>query len=379
MIKYIPLFEEHVVVENALAFDVLKKVLDDAGINPASYYFMYKGREEYSSKVIGDLIRLKIHKDWTIPFGVSDIEFIRGIMVYDAVYIKTHDKKYFNIFRNLYDGFMNANPDLKREFPVFNYRNATEIIHGAISKFNTDDIRFFVDTMMHDCRVVSAVEKDSTYRALINKIERYMANRFKGFTGFNYVMSPETMRKVASHLNINETKTNRFPLGEDKWQIFYDSLYKEIFETNENFDEIERAKDILHTIKKSHFWCTKGQYDYVKGVIDRNKSKSAPIQSEEGIEPVGPIKTISPIIHPPVRKENFIPVAAMRGFWRKLEPVSMYDKGWKLYQKVLKNIEKRKIATYSGKRCYPATNREHAIMQDFKNGRLKPENYPAYN
>jgi hypothetical protein len=59
-----------------------------------------------------------------------------------------------------------------------------------------------------------------------------------------------------------------FTLTQEKWQWFYDMVYKQLAHDN------QYAKDVLETIKNKKLRCSQRQYDYLKSVVSGEASPS---------------------------------------------------------------------------------------------------------
>ena len=73
------------------------------------------------------------------------------------------------------------------------------------------------------------------------------------------------MEKYVPMFEVYSSNNNRrprwFTLKPEKWQEFYDIIYKEM-----NNDD-QYAKNILETIKNNRFRCSENQYEFLKRAI----------------------------------------------------------------------------------------------------------------
>lgn len=138
------------------------------------YQIMYDGADRFPTKEISILIGLDIHTDWVMPETMTGVETLKvaDVNLEEAV---IH-----------YEELLKLNPILSN-IPTDKPFSILDIVNGCISRFNYDDIHYYVTVNVGDR--VSNDERDI--------IEEHI-NAY-----FSSVTSPQTISRVKEHLNLS--------------------------------------------------------------------------------------------------------------------------------------------------------------------------------
>ena len=224
--------------------------------------------------------------------------------------------------------------------------------------------------------------KDVSGDKIVDDIKRFYSGESMAEEDDNYYVS-ESYIPLFEDFNAKEI---RFKLAPEKFKEMYDNVYLGIHE--ETDEDINRAKNILWSLKDKNYYITKSEYDLIQTVIARNKAKKGEhyVPYEGDIVPsqkitikkFGEFDSPKPSIDPaPVKDKytEYIPVGAMESFWKKLTTTDHKLK--QFVDRLFNKIQKRPTAMFNNKQCYPVTSREMSVLNDFKEGRLTPRNFPA--
>lgn len=166
--------------------------------------------QRYYSQDIGELLGLPIWRKWHMPFGWSEDKTAR---IYSVNYRafntagNRHDKNtYLERITAINDELIKLNPDLQE---IQQYRkNMYDVVFGAVSRFNLDDMKFYMSFRNKGQLPAKTSMSDPEYRDMTERIE-YLLRRLlphattsygREMQRLNWVASPETMRKILTKL-----------------------------------------------------------------------------------------------------------------------------------------------------------------------------------
>jgi hypothetical protein len=228
-------------------------------------------------------------------------------------------------------------------------------------------------------------EADRPTDRIINDIKRFYAGEYNEDETDFYEKKSIKLKQFIPLFEDFTNKTQRFKLSPEKYKEMYDSVYLGI---EEDSAEITNAKNILWNLNDKNYYITKDEYDIIQKIIKNDNIKKGKHYVEYGNDVIPmrdptikrfnqeekpqPSIDVKPIIF---NYTEFIPVSAMEGFWKKLTTTDHLLK--QFIDLLFNNIQKRPTVTNNDKICYPVTSREMSVLNDFKEGRLNPRNFPA--
>lgn len=152
-------------------------------LKDTNYYFSMFSRDYEKgfmqpSFELSEKLGFKIHEDWNIPNGwpLRDIELFLLTYNDNQLYIK-----------NVYNLFTSLNPQLL-EINLRTEHSMRDIVYGAVSKFNYDDIKEFVGGGFGCTK-----QMDPVYSKKLDRIE-------SKFGHSQFVLSYKTIETVLKHL-----------------------------------------------------------------------------------------------------------------------------------------------------------------------------------
>jgi len=191
---------------DATANGLIKRQLNK-GVAKSGYYYTNIGEDSGSiSAVVPDKSFLKIHEsreirkqhfpsydfakvsglnyvytNWNFPYDLH--KYIHDFMI-------AWDKDNLNKCKKMYIDLIKLNPQLG-EIDCKTYDDIFNVVRGAGSKFNFDDIKFFTDLSADSMNHLLAYNQKN--RNITNKI----ASKY-GLDSLQWVASPQTMKKLLS-------------------------------------------------------------------------------------------------------------------------------------------------------------------------------------
>jgi hypothetical protein len=140
-------------------------------------------QQRYPSEEFDQKYRTHFSKKWNLPKGIDENKL--GALVDNL--IKNNTKKSADIFFNLFSQVILLNPELK-EINIFSGHDASTLIYGIASRFNLDDIKFFIEDWLPSFG--SSLRGDVNYRNMRDRI----ATQYN--LDLNWVPSPITLEKI---------------------------------------------------------------------------------------------------------------------------------------------------------------------------------------
>ena len=148
----------------------------------------------HESEFVSQIDGLDMHTEWAMPQGMDEhyiwscFKFMRDSKNSDKslqewAYITTEIKK--------------SNPELS-EISVGDSDEAKHLILGVASRFNIDDIRFFIERGRLGGPIFNDLPKK--YRNMVDTVERKMIQKIG--RGLNHVPSPNTLKYLQSRFSV---------------------------------------------------------------------------------------------------------------------------------------------------------------------------------
>lgn len=183
--------------------------------DPSDIRRMFKGGQLYLSQEIGDEIGAVILRKWHMPFGWSEDQTYRIFASNYYAFGKTANEErkaeYLKLLREIVDEVIRLNPDITK---IQNYKHHIwDIMHGMISRFNFDDIDFFISFMDKGMFPARSAHADPDYEKLSSAVSRLFVRMFpfdkngqRRYTqwALQWVASPQTLNKIYDRLKILE-------------------------------------------------------------------------------------------------------------------------------------------------------------------------------
>lgn len=157
-------------------------------------YYPYD--EVYPSEEFGKHTGLDwVYKDWKMPFGMLRDEIGKKLRKWFSDVLnnngtETEIKTYRDNIIDIYNKIIRVNKELKK-IPVKSIGDVYDVCMGVISKFNFDDINFFVSFDN-----VSRIKHNIENRPIISQLEIAAGHDMQ------WVPSPFTTEKLLNHFNI---------------------------------------------------------------------------------------------------------------------------------------------------------------------------------
>lgn len=131
-----------------------------------------------------------IYKDWELPL-TADQAAEKIFKWSDDLDVKSKAEKAGSEIIDFYRGLVEKNPELKELGEPKSWLNVIDFCQGAISKFNTDDIKFYANLEWND-----RVRYNMSNRSLMDEIQK------KAKCPTSWVMSPTTIARVKKELKM---------------------------------------------------------------------------------------------------------------------------------------------------------------------------------
>lgn len=157
---------------------------------------LYPYDEVYPSEEFGKHTGLDwVYNEWKMPFGILRDEIGKKLRKWHSDVLNNNGteaeiKTYRDNIIDIYNKIIRVNKDL-RKIPVKNINDVYDVCMGVISKFNFDDIKFFVN-FDHVLRIKHNIES----RPIIKQIEKAAGHDMQ------WVPSLITTEKLLNHFNI---------------------------------------------------------------------------------------------------------------------------------------------------------------------------------
>jgi hypothetical protein len=149
-------------------------------------------KETFPSEEFGKATGMDwIYVDWKIP-GTPDEVAQKLKDLFDDLEKKNKAKKAADSVIELYKEFLKLNPEMQELEEPTSWLNLYDYMHGAISKFNIDDINFYANMDWDD-----RVKYNMSNRKLMDDIAKKA-----GVDGTGWVMSPTTVARVKKELKM---------------------------------------------------------------------------------------------------------------------------------------------------------------------------------
>jgi hypothetical protein len=151
----------------------------------------------FPSKKASDLLGIKLYENWKIPepFDINKI-FSLCLFIYWDEKIKFKEK--FSILNYVYDKIIKLNPilaniNVNSSISLEIYQKKYELLQGVCSKFNYDDIKFFVE-LPNSAKWQFIYNTNKAYKILFDETEK------KSNVKFHWVVSFKTLNKIIKSL-----------------------------------------------------------------------------------------------------------------------------------------------------------------------------------
>ena len=174
--------------------------------------YMFGKGQRYCSKELGELIGAQIWRKWHMPFGWDENQtyriFFSNYHALNAARSEHGQMEYHGRCVQIFEEMLKLNPDIAG---IHDYaKSVPDIIHGMITQFNLDDIRFFVEMRQrglmpgHDSRKNPEYAKlDRMAETKITRLFPYGMRGERRMVGGNiqWVASIPTLKKIIARLN----------------------------------------------------------------------------------------------------------------------------------------------------------------------------------
>lgn len=160
---------------------------------------------------------------------------------------------------------------------------------------------------------------------------------------------------------ISENTDKGFPLSQDKFNKFYDS----IFNAEQN-EETSRGLVILHNIKKRNYWCFKSEYDNITKIISNLPKKE---YTDETIFDKPEFKRLNPVY---AENKDKLKIKYNDKYYRAC--ISSYK--YSVYNFCTKFLDslKKKIPDENG--YIEVTQKQKNFLNGIVSGQVNQESYP---
>ncbi len=155
-------------------------------------------KQIFPSKVFGEATGLNwIWTDWKLPKNMTpDEAYLKFLNLQKGLDDESTAKVSRDGIYSMYMEILRLNPELKKLPEPETFAPIFNAIHGAISKFNFDDIKFYSGlTMPERAEYNSDIKQRLRVSLIANKA---------GLVHCNWVLSPTTMKRVEAELNITD-------------------------------------------------------------------------------------------------------------------------------------------------------------------------------
>lgn len=133
-----------------------------------------------------------IAKQWILPVGWSEQKIGNFIYQCRCKYKKDSHSKYHIVkIKELYNELVKLNPVLKN-IDCTTTRNYRDVIHGVGSKFNYEDIKYFIEKWLKDKYFTT--EEAEEYRKKLRELE------VKYCLSIHWIPAPSTFQKIKDYL-----------------------------------------------------------------------------------------------------------------------------------------------------------------------------------
>lgn len=195
MEQFVPLFEEFV---KDYTQEQAKKLMSKYDSNMVGW--MFDRPQKYPSQILGEKIGLRIWKEWKMPFGWDETHTYR---IFFSNYYSARDITDNMLREEVISRAVEIAEEMTRLNPEIDYdyynSDIANTIHGMVSRFNLEDIDFFLSFAKRDKYAGEEAEKDAEYRSMRSYVEKKLGDHI------GWVPSPETL--VAIYNKVKEIKT----------------------------------------------------------------------------------------------------------------------------------------------------------------------------
>lgn len=163
---------------------------------------------------------------------------------------------------------------------------------------------------------------------------------------------------------ISEDLDRGFPLSEERYKFFYDTLFNA-----EDSNDVSRGLIILHNIKKRNYWCFKSEYNTIKNIINALPQRDLTTQTAGYNEPI-PTK-IEPSTY---YKDNTskIKIKYNDKYYRQI--ISSYK--YPTYNYCVKFLDSLKKKTPDDNGFIEITQKQKNFLNGIVSGQVNQESYP---
>jgi hypothetical protein len=199
MKQYVRLFEYGVAdFTQQTAGDVIRGVAGEAERERVFY------KHKFLSQDLGRAIGVKIWKEWKMPFGWDEDKTSRIYWANLIGFRHSRDEavkdEYFGNLMQIVKEMLAINPEMAVEPGYGKYM--THVMMGMFSRFNPDDIGFFMKFIVNDEMPAATAKKDPQYARAEKDINAMLGELFPHERlHVEWVASPRTMRIIYDRLS----------------------------------------------------------------------------------------------------------------------------------------------------------------------------------
>lgn len=207
MKQYVPLFEYST-----------SQVTEDMAREWARQYMkvpyiehMYGGNQDYPSQELGELLGVHIWHEWKMPYGWDENKTCRIFMT--AYHVLQHTKReskrdeMMKVCRDIAMETLRLNPEITTIPKATAFIN--DIMHGMVSRFNIEDIRFFIKYKVEGRPPSMAARSEKSYDTLRTAAEKVLTGMFTQYkdgrpfrthNAMPWVASPHTIEMILNRI-----------------------------------------------------------------------------------------------------------------------------------------------------------------------------------